>query len=403
VHTPDSLPRPGICSQYWRLSDNIVFLNHGSFGACPESVMRYRESLIRRIESDPMEFLLADYRPFMASVLNQLSAFTGAEPDSLVFVENTTTGINTVLGNIPLKSGDDILVTDQEYFSSRNSLAVNASRKGASVIQVKIPFPVASDKDIVSAFADAVTPRTKFALIDHIVSSTGMIMPVKEIIDLLSNQGIGTIVDGAHGPGQIALNLKDLGCLAYVGNCHKWLCAPRSSAILYVNPVFQKDFLPLVVSHLPAEFDTDLPDYQVYFMWNGTPDPTPALCAGYSIDFMQGLHSEGWPGVMNCNREMVLNARRVICSALEVDPPCPDSMVGSMAAIPLSEPYGSRVRAIDWLDPLQKWLKREKGIVVPVTEISLESRRIIRISAQLYNSPEQYLYLAESLMEYRNL
>jgi isopenicillin-N epimerase len=402
VHTPDFLPKPGFHSKHWCLNDKIVFLNHGSFGACPEPVLRRRESLLRLIESDPMEFLLGEYPPLLASVLKKLSEFTGAEPESLVFVENATSGINSILKNIPLKPGDEILVSDQEYFSSRNSLSVNAALKGASVRQIRLPFPVASEDEIVRAIADSVTHSVKYVLIDHIVSSTGMILPLKKIIDHLSGLGISTIVDGAHGPGQIPLNLKNLGCLAYVGNCHKWLCAPRSSAILYVNPMFQEGFLPLAISHMPREFRTDLSDFQVYFMWNGTPDPTPALCAADSIDFIQSLHSEGWSGVMKSNRQKALNARRAICSALEVEPPCPDSMVGSMAAIPLAEPSSSSARSPDWMDPLQKWLKQEKRIVVPVTEISESSSRMIRISAQLYNSPEQYLYLAHSLAEYLN-
>lgn len=392
---------PGAQSVLWRFKKGIVFLNHGSFGACPLPVQRRRENLLRLIESDPMGFMLSDYQPLLAAVLEKLTEFTGAQPGSLVLVENTTTGINTILRNLPLKPGDEILVTDQEYFSSINSLRVIAEIRGASVRLIHLPFPVETENDVLTAVEDAVTPSTKFALIDHIVSATGMILPLKKIIEHLSDKGIDTVVDGAHGPGQITLDLQKLGCLAYVGNCHKWLCSPRSSAILYVRPDFQKEFLPLVISHVPSDFDTDLSSFQLYFRWNGTPDPTPALCIPDSLRFMENLHSLGWSGIMSSNRELALAARQTICSALGVEPPCPDSMVGSMAAIPLLG-YSPCISMVPGdLDPLQKWLRREKGIVAPVVDVCNDAQRCVRISAQQYNFLEQYHYLAESLLEYR--
>ncbi len=392
---------PGAQSIFWRFKEGIVFLNHGSFGACPLPVQKRRESLLRLIEFDPMGFLVSDYQPLLADVLEKLTEFTGAQPGSLVLVENTTTGINTILKNLPLNPGDEILVTDQEYFSSINSLRVIAGIRGASVRLIHLPFPIESENDVLTAVEDAVTPSTRFALIDHIVSTTGMILPLKKIIELLSDKGVHTVVDGAHGPGQVTLDLKKLGCLAYVGNCHKWLCSPRSSAILYVRPDFQQEFFPLAISHVPSDFDTDLSSFQIYFRWNGTPDPTPALCIPDSLRFMEKLHSKGWSGIMSSNRELALAARQTICSTLGVDPPCPDSMVGSMAAIPLLgySPCISRVPGE--MDPLQNWLRREKGIVVPVTAVSNDAQRSVRISAQQYNFPEQYHYLAESLVEFR--
>ncbi len=400
MHIHKSL-KGSTAGNHWAFREGTVFLNHGSFGACPLPVISEREKLLRWIESDPMEFILSEYFPLQTSAINRMEHFTGAEPGSIAFVENTTVGINTILHNLPLKPGDGVLVTDHEYFASMNSLRVNAKHKGASVQLINLPFPVVSEDEILDAFADAVTPSTKFALIDHIVSSTGMILPLKRIINLLAEMGVKTVVDGAHGPGQVALCLKELGCLAYVGNCHKWICSPRSAAVLYVNPDFQKDFLPLPISHLPDEFDTDMSPFQIYFRWNGTPDPTPALLVPFTLDFMESLSSRGWPGVMEENREKALHARSVICSALETDFPCPDSMVGSMACIPLDGYKPDISRKPDRIDPLQRWLKLEKGIVVPVAETGNGERHLIRISAQLYNDPEQYNYLAEALVEFR--
>ena len=389
-------------SDFWAFRDGITFLNHGSFGACPVPVLEKREQLLRQIELDPMEFMLNDYQPLRCSALEALTQFTGAEKDSLVFVENCTTGINTILQNIPLMPGEKILVMDQEYFSSMNALREIAGRKGAVVQLIHLPCPVSSREEILEAVAAAITPKTRFALIDHVVSSTGMVLPLKNIIDLLSSFGIKTIVDGAHGPGEVPLDLKNLGCMAYVGNCHKWLCSPRSSAVLYVSPEFQNSFLPLVISHIPSDFDTELSDFQLYFSWNGTPDPTPALCVPCSIDFMAALHSGGWQGVMDSNRELALKAREILCSVTGAEPVCPDSMVGAMAAVPLEWYTPDVSRETDWIDPLQKWLKQEKGIVVPVTDIQGGKARMIRLSAQMYNTIHQYQYLAEALVEFRN-
>ncbi len=386
---------------HWAFKEEIVFLNHGSFGACPVPVQQKREDLLRRIESDPMEFMLNEYQPLLASALKRITEFMGAQPGSVVFVENSTTGINTILRNLPLGPGDEILVADQEYFSSSNSLEVIARGRGATVRLIHLPFPVESPEEIIDAFAEVVSDSTKYALVDHIVSSTGMIMPLKMIIDTLSGNGVKTIVDGAHGPGQVPLNLKELGCFAYVGNCHKWLCSPRSSASLYVHPDFQDGFLPLVISHIPGDMETDLSDFQMYFRWNGTPDPTPALCVPESLKFMEELNSSGWPGIMQSNREKSLQARQILCAALEEEPPCPDFMVGAMAAIPLEGFNSSAFTLSHFTDPLQKWLKNEKGIVVPITSLCNGAQRMVRISAQQYNSIEQYHYLAEALVEYR--
>jgi isopenicillin-N epimerase len=167
-------------SDSWVFREGITFLNHGSFGACPVPVLEKREQLLRQIELDPMQFMLSDYQPLLSSALEALTRFTGAEKDSLVFVENCTAGINTILHNISLKPGDGILVTDQEYFSSMNALKEIASRKGAVVQLIHLPLPVYSEEEILEAVAAAITPETRFALIDHIVSSTGMVVPLKK-------------------------------------------------------------------------------------------------------------------------------------------------------------------------------------------------------------------------------
>ena len=392
------LPPPGARSSEWCLDEDIVFLNHGSFGACPRAVMDFRKDLLARIERNPMDFLLQEYQPLLEDVLRRLESFTGAQTGSIVVVENATTAVNTVLANLPAKTGDTVLVADQEYFSSANALEVLSRRKGLKVRRVALPWP-ASEQAVIEAFAEAAEAGARYALVDHVVSSTGMVLPLKRIVSLLGSMGVETVVDGAHGPGQLPLELQELGCLAYAGNCHKWLCSPRSAALLYVRPDLQGDFLPLQVSHVPGDFQTVLSDFQLRFRWNGTPDPTPALSIPFTIDHLGSMLDGGWEEIRRRNRALALEARDMLCEALRVPPPCPDSMVGSMASVELPSPLPPGPRDIQWMDPLQALLRREFGIVVPVTEIQGRSRRLIRVSAQLYNSPEQYRYLAASLQE----
>ncbi len=397
MFAPDQLPRGSGFSRHWCLKESIAFLNHGSFGACPRAVMNERAELLETIEGDPMEFLLERHQPLLRQALSRIEDFTGAEPGSIVMVENATTGINTILSNLRLSRGDSIMVSDQEYFSSNNALRETARVLGLNVVTVELPYPVPSEDSILDAFAGALVPGVKFALVDHIVSSTGMVLPLGRIIELLHGSGVETIVDGAHGPGQVPLDLRELGCLAYTGNCHKWLCSPRSAALLYVRPDFQQGFRPLVLSHLPEEFETDLSDFQVFFAWNGTPDPTPALMVPRAIRHMEGMVKGGWSSIMSMNREKALFGRNILCKALGADPPCPETMVGSMAAVTLPGTVRTPARPVNWTDPVQNRLKEEFGIIVPVTEIRGGEIRIIRISAQLYNSPEQYSWLGDSL------
>lgn len=395
----DGLPSADNLAGHWLLSKDIVFLNHGSFGACPAKAVEYREKLLRQAELDPMDFLLNSHQPMLELCLARLEQFTNAPQDSIVMVENATTAVNTVLRNLPVKPGETVLVTDQEYFSSANALETIAHQRGFTIKKVELPFPVPSENAVVEKFSDAIEPSVRFALLDHIVSSTGMVLPLKRIIRLFQQEGIETVVDGAHGPGQVPLNLTELGCLAYTGNCHKWLCSPRSAALLYVRPDFQQEFKPLVVSHLPREFSGSISDFQIYFRWNGTPDPTPELAVPFTMDLMESFHTEGWKGIMRSNRTKVLNGWKHLCRKLEVDPPCPDSMVGSMASVPLEGCCSSGPVDLHWTDPLQDRLKREFSIIAPVTSICNGRNRLLRISAQLYNSCEQYTYLADSLLD----
>ncbi|PIE51654.1 aminotransferase [Candidatus Fermentibacteria bacterium] len=391
------LPEGSALSENWCLDRDIVFLNHGSFGACPAEALVYREKLLRSAEKNPMEFLLEHHQPLLEKTIMELETFTGAQSGSVVMVENATTAVNTILENMDIDSSDTVLVTDQEYFSSANALETLAEHRGFNVKVVEMPWPVKSEKQILERFQSAIDSSVRYALVDHVISSTGMVMPLESIITLLKQHGIETMVDGAHGPGQLPLALEEMGCVAYAGNCHKWLCSPRSSAMLYVRPDFQRNFKPLVISHLPRRIASDLSDYQIMFRWNGTPDPTPELTIPFTMKLMASMDENGWSGVMERNRNLAIKASEMICSSLGVEHPYPSAMVGSMAAVPLPGYSPDLSSEFNWIDPLQRKLREEFGIVVPVTSTGFGSDRLVRLSAQLYNSFSQYEWLADAL------
>jgi len=344
-----------------------------------------------------MKFILRRYFSELPPVIKKLENFLGAQNNSIVLVPNATTGVNTILSNLTFSPGDELITTGQEYFSSSNALKVHAEKYGAKVVEIPLPVPVVGKQEIIDAVMGGVTKRTKLLLIDHITSPTGIILPVEEIVKLLAERGIDTIVDGAHGPGFIPLDLSRIGAAYYTGNCHKWLCSPKSCAVLYVRPDRQEKFRPAIISHIDGDFDTDMSPFQQEFFWNGTIDPTPRLSIPFTLDYMNSLHPGGWGGIMSENREKVIRARDHICRKLSVPRLFPDEMTGCMASIQLDWrdfPYPQKP---DWSDPLQIWLREEKGIEVPVIFTRTPKGRFLRFSAQLYNGNAEYEYLANVL------
>jgi isopenicillin-N epimerase len=388
-----SLNRPACNPNLWRLDRKIVFLNHGSFGACPRAVMLARQKFQARLERQPLQFFLRDLEPLLDEAREELARFVNAPADDLAFIPNATTGVNTVLRSLQFKRGDELLVTNHEYNASRNALNFVAKQSGATVIVAKIPFPLKSDAEIINAIWDCVTPRTRLALIDHVTSQTGLILPLERIVRELSRQGIPTLVDGAHAPGMIPLDLKKLGAAFYTGNCHKWLCAPKSAAFLYVERARQKTIRPLVISHGANSMRRDRSRFQLEFGWVGTSDPTAYLSVPKAIKYIGSLLPGGWTEVRRRNHLLAVAARKMICDALEIEPPCPEEMIGSMAAIPLAPAVRSVRKPRLFLDPLQDKL-RAHDIEAPIIPWPAWPERCLRISAQLYNSLPQYEKLA---------
>ncbi len=378
----------------WLLDRGVMYLNHGSFGACPTHIMEYRSRLLRQIETEPMDFLVRRLPGELSAQITSLESFLGARPGTIVLVDNTTTGINSVIRSIRFKPGETVLLSNQAYFSTRNALKEAASRAGATVRTIPFTIPVSGPEEVLRQLLGSVDPTVRYAVLDHISSPTGMVFPLARAVSALREVGVEVIADGAHGPGHMPLSLSDLGCAWYVGNCHKWLCSPRSCAILYTRPDMKAITTPAITSHVPEDFLPGPDPLRVMFDWSGTPDPSPRLCVKESIDYMATLHPGGWSGIMERNRSLALEARSLLIDAAGAEPPFPDSMVGCMASIQLPNLDHRGPRPIDWFDPVQQAL-RERGIEAPV--IQCLPGRFLRVSAQLYNDPSQYEHLAEVL------
>ena len=383
---------------HWGLDPQVVFINHGSFGACPKPVLQHQSELRARLEAEPVRFLARELEPLLNEARAALGAFVGANPDDLAFVPNATTGVNTVLRNLRFQPGDELLVTDNEYNASRNALDVAAAEKGVKVVVAKLPWPVTSPESVVDAVMAQVTPRTRLVLVDHITSQTALVMPLAELVRKLREKGVETLVDGAHGPGMVPLALQELSVAYYTGNCHKWLCAPKGAAFLYVRRDLQAGFKPMVVSHGHNSPRADRSRFRLEFDWVGTVDPTPFLCIPTVIRFMAGLVPGGWPEVMRTNRELALAARRRLDAKLgNATPLCPESMVGSMACVALPDGFPERPEPPLYVDPLHVRLFEEHHIEIPVTAWPRAPRRHLRLSAQLYNTPADYEALERAL------
>jgi isopenicillin-N epimerase len=395
-----NLRRPGANPRLWWLDPKITFLNHGSFGACPKPVLEHQNELRLRLEREPVAFMVRELEPLLDKARTALARFVGARPQDLVFVRNATSGVNAVLRSLPFNAGDEILVTDHEYNACRNVVDFVAQRSGARVVVAPIPFPLQSEDQIIGPILERVANRTRIALVDHVTSQTAIVMPLAAIVRELEARGVPVLVDAAHAPGMVPLNLAKLGASYYTGNCHKWICSPKGAALLHVREDRQPEVRPTVISHGANSPRKDRSRFQIEFGWAGTWDPTAMLSVPAALDFMASLQPSGWRDVMARNRALALAARKIICEALEVPPPCPDSMIGSIASVPISDGKSMKPPKTPlYLDPLQELLFKKWNIEVPVIPWPAPPKRLLRISAQLYNSLPQYERLAKALQQ----
>lgn len=379
--------------QHWLLDPDITFLNHGSFGATPIAVLAKQDEYRAQLEREPVRFMVRELEPLLDDARRTLAAFLGADEGGLAFVPNATAGVNAVLRSLDLDQNDELLVTSHEYNASRNALDYVASLAGAKVVCVDIPFPIASPEDVVARVLEGITPRTRLLLVDHITSQTALVLPVERLVAEMTSRGIDTLIDGAHAAGMLPLDLRSLGAAYYTGNLHKWVCAPKGAAFLYVRENRRRSVRPVAISHGANAARTDRSRYHLEFDWTGTFDPSPWLAVPTALELMESLIEGGWPEIMRRNRALALQARDILCATLAIPHPAPDAMLGSMAAVPLPDTDATTAPSL-YGDALQDALLFEENIEVPIVPWPHPGKRILRVSAQVYNTVEEYERLA---------
>ena len=400
---------PSDLARHWGLNPAITFLNHGSFGACPRPVLDVQQAWRDQLEAEPVRFLGRELNGRLATVREALGDFVAFDGCHL---RGNSGGANAVIRSLRFEAGGEIVTTDHEYNAILNVLRYAAERDGAWVVVVGLPFPAISPDDVVERFMAAVTERTRLAVISHVTSPTALILPVERIVAELAERGIDTLVDGAHAPGMVALDLDALGAAYYTANLDKWVCAPKGSAFLHVRRDRQAGVRPGTISHGLNAPTNERSRFRLEFDWQGTLDPTPWLAVPAAIDFIGGLVDGGWPAVMARNHELALYGRDALAGGLGgVHPGSPATMIGAMAALPLPPdgPLGgieaSGSSPLD-TDPFQLVLYERFGIEVPIgawpvpaVQAASPPIRSIRISAALHNDAADIDRLVAALGE----
>ncbi len=382
--------------QHWLLDEKTVFLNHGSFGACPIPVLAQQRLFQDQMEQQPVQFLTRTLESALWKAKVELASFIGADANDLIWVPNATHGISTVLHNIPFSASDELITTNHAYGACLHALTQTCERSGCRLVVVNIPFPISHSDQITDAIMAAVSPQTRLVVIDHITSPTGLIFPVQQIVAALQQAGIDCLVDGAHAPGQIPIDLASLQPAYYTGNAHKWLCAPKGTAFLYVRPDRQHVIKPLIHSH---RYDAPIEKRRQWsstFFWSGTMDCTGPLTVPFVLKWLttlMGSHQR----LMDYNRQLCRQATELLVQRLRCPAPCPPDLHSCMASLPLGScaqpPY-----TFNYQHPLQKALWDRYRIEVPVFVWPHDNPFLwVRISAFCYNSLDQYVFLADAL------
>jgi isopenicillin-N epimerase len=361
----------------WRLDPDFLTVNHGSFGATPLAVLAAQADWRERMEAQPSRFMRAVLPDALRQAAETLGEFLGARGQDIAFLDNATAGCNAVLRSLRLQPGDEILVLDHGYNAVRNAVRYVTERAGARMMEAAVPFPQPNDAAMVAAVAAALTPRTRLAVIDHITSGSALVLPLARITAACHAAGVPVLVDGAHAPGQIDLDLPATGADWYTGNCHKWLCAPKGAAFLWATPERQADLHPTIISHglgggFLAEFD-----------WTGTRDFSPFLSVPTAIEFHQRL---GDAALRARNSALAAEASALIALRLNSDAVETGGAMG-LVRLPLTRPATNAVSQ-DIRDRLLA-----AGTDAP-THV-LDGALWLRLSAFAYNDLADYERLAD--------
>ena len=364
----------------WLIDPGVAYLNHGGFGALPRPVADAAAAIRAEIEADPTDMFMRRWPDLVEDVRQRVSGFLRSDAADLVFVPNATTGTATVLSSLPLVAGDEIVTTDHRYPAVASQVGVLADR-GARVVETPLPLDVRSATDIVDRVVGNITMRTRLVVVDQIASPTGFVFPVADIVTACHAAGVPVLVDGAHAPGQLDVDLRAINADFWVGNLHKWVCSPRACAALRVAPQWQHLIRPLVASHEYRE------GYQPAFDWTGTFDAVPLLAIPAALDFWEPLD---WIEVRRHQHTLATEGAHVVAEHLTTRVAVDDQFTAAMRLVELPAPLSrEQGRAIS------EQLTLEHKVTAYITHH--QGRSYVRLCGQLYNAPEDYERLAAAL------
>jgi isopenicillin-N epimerase len=355
------------------LDPSLIHGNHGSYGAVPRDIRARQREIQDEVNTNPTGFLRDLYPVRIREAAASVAGLLSGDARDWVFVENATAGMNIVIAGCGLGPGDEVLTSDQVYGAVRKSLARMCARSGASVVEVALPLPLTSSEDLFERITSAVTPRTRLVVLDHISSPSGLVFPVQRLCAHFRDLGITTLVDGAHGPGSVDVDVLEIGADYYTGNMHKWLSAPLGAGVLWCHPDHQARLEPLVVSH--GIYD----GFNAAFDWPGTRDPSAWLTVPIAIGF---YHAQGGGALRARNHAVALAAGHRIAEEFGTVLAAPDDMQASMVAIRL---LAEHLRPEE-CHALQHRMQAEQGAVVAITPAS--GATWLRLSATIYSEVE---------------
>lgn len=358
------------------LDNTITYLNHGSFGACPKPIFDDYQQWQRKLEFEPVQFITKQSDVFLAASKTALATYLNCDKDDFIYTVNPSTAFNLVIKNLPLKSGDEVLTTNQEYGAMDRTWRYYCKKANAVYKQQAISLPLVSKEQFIEEFFKGLTPKTKIVFISHLTSPTALLFPVKEICEIAKQKGLMAIVDGAHIPGHIALNLEQIQADIYVGACHKWLLTPKGCSFLYVKKEFQHLLDPLVISW---GYESEKPGHSQFLDYNeyqGTRDISAFLTVPKALEY---LTSNNWEERSKNCRLLIQENYPILCDLLQTKPICTisDEFLGQMCSIPIQPKNPIR---------LKEKLFNDFKIEIPITNFL--NNYYLRVSIQAYNSQE---------------
>ncbi len=380
------MPLPPNLLFQWLLRPDVAFLNHGSFGACPREVFEIQNQWRRRLEEEPVELIARRWPEMLEVVKAAIGQFLNMAPADFGLVTNATEGINAILRSLHFKPGDELLTTTHVYNAVRMAMRDAAERAGASYREIDIPLPLEDASSISAIITAGLSDRTRLLVVDHVTSPTALVFPIKAITSACAARGIDVLVDGAHAPGMLDLDVPATGATYYAGNLHKWCCAPRGSGFIWVRADRQAGIHPCVISHNYGKTMAD------EFQWQGTRDASAWLTIPAALEFMGRL---GWEKVRAANHARAIWAQELLCGRWNVPPrtPLDGRLLGSMATILLPGKLANLTE--DSARKLQSDLYHQHQIEVPFMHRGPVCH--LRVSCQVYNVEEDYVRLAEAI------